>query len=84
MRRPVDNARVLRNLRGPDAPTMIARVFDDADAERLAALGAKVVSEAEVGAAEAVLVAASIGHPHAAAESLHSPERSVPPKGLVT
>jgi monovalent cation:H+ antiporter-2, CPA2 family len=83
MRRPVDNARVLRHLRGPDAPTMIARVFDDADAERLAALGAKVVSEAEVGAAEAVLVAASIGHPPAAAESLHSPERSVPPKGLV-
>jgi hypothetical protein len=61
MRRPADNARVLRHLRGPDAPTVVARVFDDADAQRLEALGAKVVSEAEVGAAEAVLVAASIG-----------------------
>ena len=83
MRRPVDNARVLHHLRGEHAPIVIARVFDDADAERLRALGAKVVSEAEVAAAEAVLVAASIGHPPATAESLHSPERSVPPKNLV-
>jgi Kef-type K+ transport system membrane component KefB len=75
MRHAADSARVLRHLRGPNAPTVIARVFDDADAERLEALGAKVVSEAEVAAAEAVLVAASISR---GASTVETPDKDSP------
>lgn len=73
MRRAVDNAWALHHLRGEQGPIVIARVFDDADARRLEALGAQVVSEAEVAAAEAVLVAASIGHPPPVASPIRDP-----------
>lgn len=58
MRRIEDNARLLRHLRpGGEGPRVFARVFDDEDRDALAALGATVVSEAEVAAEEAALAA---------------------------
>lgn len=61
MRRLADNLRLLRRLGGDDeGPLVIVRAFFDADTQRLSRLGAEVVSEAEVGAAETVLVARGV------------------------
>ncbi len=66
MKRPADNAWLLRHLAAEDGPLVIVRVFDDEDAERLTRLGATVVSEAEVGAAEAVLSLREVVRPQSA------------------
>jgi CPA2 family monovalent cation:H+ antiporter-2 len=60
MRRVADNVRLLRRLSADDGPLVIVRAFFDEDTQRLSRLGAEVASEAEVGAAETVLVARGI------------------------
>jgi Kef-type K+ transport system membrane component KefB len=60
MRRVADNVRLLRRVDLEDGPLVVVRAFFDADTARLSRLGAEVVSEAEVGAAETVLVARGI------------------------
>jgi len=60
MRRHADNLRMLRRLHRPGGPLILVRVFSDEHADALVQHGATVVSESEVAAAEAVLVAPSI------------------------
>lgn len=60
IRRVGDNLRLLRRLRSGEGPLVIVRAFFDEDTARLSRLGAEVVSEAEVGAAETTLVARGI------------------------
>jgi len=60
IRRVADNVRLLGRLGMGEGPIVIVRAFFDEDTARLTRLGADVVSEAEVGAAETVLVARGI------------------------
>lgn len=69
MRRQADNLRMLRRLRGEGGPVVLVRVFDDHDATSLERHGATVISEAEVAAAEVMLVAPTIARAGAAAHS---------------